>query len=171
MYARSGLGTCQVPQPGVPMYYPACGVGDAQAVKSVSFTNLTRGNNAALQVGDQWSVEVHGAPNAQVTVTGSRDGKAYTWQPVGTTDATGYFRMNGSALADLVGQWFENWQVGGVGVGSFSFSISPVSSTPTVPPTPPAPVVNGFEIPASLPSWAWFAAAGALGLVLLGGKQ
>ncbi len=148
---------------------------------SVSFTNLTTGNNQALKVGDKWAVEVHGSAGWIVAVRGTRNGQPYTFPAMGTIDGNGVFRLEGSALADQVGSWIQIWEVGGAHAGTLIFSIAPATAA-TPPPAPPkneeeksgyvdkeTPPAQTFQMP-DIPVWMW--AIGAVGAaVLLGGRR
>ena len=142
---------------------------------SISFQNLTSGNNQTLKIGDKWVIEVHGNGNAPVVVTGSRDGKPVNFGAMGTTNDSGIFKLEGSVLPDQVGAWVENWTVGGVQAGVLVFTI-----LPNAPVAAPSHTVVADQGPASLLPASfqmpdiplWLLAAGALGaVVLLGGRR
>lgn len=134
------------------------------------FRNVTTGNAQTVRVGDAWKVEITGAaPNAPVAVTGGKDGATST-TPMGSTDGTGRYALNGTSGQDGIGIWAETWFVGGASVGSFSFTVvAPTAGTQQPPPpggqqtTPPpatkdGPNVNAmFETLKSIPWWVWVA--------------
>lgn len=142
------------------------------AALSVTFTNLSRGDNQTLHIGDQWRIAVQGPPSQPVTVTGGKDG-ARDVTPMGSTDATGAFQLSGSIGADQVGSWYEQWQVGGQDAGGFSFTViadpapPPHTEPPAFAPPPPAPNVA----PVAFPSWLLLTAAGIGALLLFGGRK
>jgi len=141
----------------------------------LAFTS-SRGSNS-LQVGDTWLVSITGAsPNMPVTVSGSMPSGAFSGSAMGSTDGAGNFSKAGAVSAADIGNWAENWAVGGVSSGAVSFSVSakpaPVPGVVLPAPAPaPAPggstlvlpVVAGFDL-GSIPWWGW---AGAAGLAFL----
>lgn len=170
-----GLGdTCQWPQAGVPMYYPACtgtapqlaqpapsSSGPVQVTPGVlQFSNLTGASNSALAVGDRWQLRITGAtPGQPVKVVGGKNG-ANDPMDAGATDGQGNFSMNGQATSDQIGTWREAWTVGGVPAGSLTFTIA--GAPPAKTPAPGAGVPLGTA-PAVTVGFD------AMGLLLIGG--
>jgi hypothetical protein len=105
------------------------GSGGGGATPVLSFTNLTSGDNSNFKVGDRWQIQITGAPaNHPVSVTGGQNG-ANTTTPMGTSDGSGHFTLNGQIDQSQIGNWSESWTVGPVTVGSFSFTVSPAGSS------------------------------------------
>ena len=101
----------------------------ASSNPTLSFTNLTSGNNSSFNVGDRWTIQITGAaPNASVTVTGGQNGASST-ATMGTTDSTGSWVYNGTMTAAQVGSWSEAWSVGGTPIQSFTFVVQPTTQT------------------------------------------
>jgi len=144
---------------------------------SLSFTNLTSGNNQTLKIGDKWAIEVHGNSGWAVTVTGSKNGQPFTFPPMGTIDANGIFRLEGSVLPDQVGTWVETWLVGGVQAGVLIFTVVPAPAPQTAPPPPQTsnyvPTEQPPAMSMSLPNIpTWLLLAGGVGaLLLIGGRR
>jgi hypothetical protein len=164
------------PSPTAPVYHP-----------SVSF-NTSRGPGAsALYPGDTWSITITGgAPNAAVTVSGSDPAGSYVGTSMGKTDANGNFTLSGTIDASQLGNWSEQWSVGGASAGTISFSVksAPASSggsgsggsgastsqgnAPSGSSSPPA-AGSGFSL-SDIPWWGW-AGGAAAALFMLGGKR
>ncbi len=112
------------------------GGGNQVSKATVTFANLSSGNNGVVRVGDQWRIAISGAtPNAGVKVRGGKEGSSAETS-MGSTDSSGNFVLTGSIQPDGVGNWHEEWLVGSpsgyVSVGSFSFTVpSTQSSTST----------------------------------------
>jgi hypothetical protein len=141
----------------------------------------TSRGGTSLVPGDTWQVSISGgAPNTQVTVTGGKAGQNAT-SAMGTTDASGNFSLSGSITPDQIGSWNEQWAVGGVNAGSFSFTVNAGGSPATTPQgqtiisssgvTQPVvtPPVSGFSF-SSIPWWGWAGGAVVAFFALKGAK-
>jgi len=157
--------------------------GSSNPVSGGQLSFTTSRGGTSLQVGDSWTITITGAtPNQPVAVTGGKNGSTAT-TPMGTTDSNGRFALSGQFDASTVGSWYENWTVGGVSSGSFSFTVNAtVRTTPdgkviinSSGATQPAgssgsaPASSGFDF-SSIPVWGWAAAAG-VALFALGGRH
>lgn len=97
---------------------------------SLSFRNLTGGDAVHFIVGDRWSLSISGAsPNQPVVVAGGQNGSSATTQ-MGVTDQNGNWSTSGTMDTSTIGQWSEDWRVGGVRVAQFGFTVSPASQAP-----------------------------------------
>jgi hypothetical protein len=168
----------------IPYTPPPTASGPSPSGGRVNFTT-SRGTNAA-QVGDAWQVAITGAaPNSPVTVSGTMPGSSFAGTAMGTTDSNGNFSKSGTFGTGDMGSWSEQWSVGGLGSGGFSFSVAPVvqlapptttngGGTATVPPpagTLPASTSTtpAFSI-SSIPWWGWLAGGGVVLLAVKGGR-
>lgn len=96
---------------------------------SATLQNVTRGGSSSFQVGDTWAVVIQGAAVQPVTVKVSHNGSALPDANYGNTDASGQQRLTGTITADSVGTWSEQWYVGGILAGSFSFTVVAPATT------------------------------------------
>jgi hypothetical protein len=88
----------------------------------VSLTDLS--NPGKFYVGDTFVVRISGAPpNSPVAV----QAKGNTVS-MGQTDSTGAWSHQSVWQSGDIGSWFENWIVGGSGVGILSFTVSAASA-------------------------------------------
>jgi hypothetical protein len=94
---------------------------------TATFTNTS---NAALGddfvLGDNYKLTITGAAhNAAVVVDGTINGNGLSPDDVGNTDANGDFTLTGNwNSSGYIGEWTEQWKVGGVNVGStFDFDV------------------------------------------------
>ncbi len=102
--------TVQTTTPGAPVYTPR-----------VLFQPARGGST--LYPGDAWTITLTGAPpNAQIKVRGGKNG-ANDEVVMGSADASGNFRLAGTASSAELGTWNETWTAGGINAGSFSFTI------------------------------------------------
>lgn len=163
---------------------------------SFSFAQTSGSGYPNFHVGDSWQLVVRGDPNQPVYVFGGKDG-ANTTNLMGKTDASGVFTLTGTMTADQIGNWFEQWIVGGnlIGgtvvqgqvAGQFSFTVLPAQQTPpttqptqptTTQPTPTSPAfvntvlnASGLQIAGyDVPWWA-VAGVGAGLLFFLSGRR
>jgi hypothetical protein len=83
------------------------------------------GNPSRLQAGEAYRVTVTGPPNAPVDVTATKQGGAPLLHVTGATqtNAGGNLVYSGNADGANAGAWVEQWAVGGVPAGSWSFTI------------------------------------------------
>lgn len=175
----------------IPYAPPPTASGPAALGGRVNFTT-SRGTNQGI-VGDAWQVSITGAtPNSPVTVTGTMPGTSFAATAMGSTDGSGNFSKTGTFGPGDVGSWSEQWAVGGLQSGAFSFSVAsaPVATqTQTfgggsiVPPVVPVvtPLGTGssagstpaasssFSI-SSIPWWGWAAGAGVALMAMGGGR-
>jgi len=128
------------PTPAAPSSPPPPSVSASQhaaTYPNASVTFLTPRGSGPLYPGDAWTIKISGAaPNSPVAVTGNGSAATYGTNittPMGTTDSSGNWALSGSIDSSQIGQWYENWSVGGQSVGSFSFTVqaSPSSTTGT----------------------------------------
>jgi hypothetical protein len=104
--------------------------GSTKMGVSFSFMNASGGSASAFLVGDNWSVMISGAlANSAVTVSGSGPGGPFSGVNQGTTDNNGWFSITRLIDSTAVGSWSEQWYVGGVLVGSVSFTVAQPSTT------------------------------------------
>lgn len=78
---------------------------------STFITNLTK-NGAVFAAGDSWELDITGAPNSTVSISGTHDGRDMGNTPMGTTDANGRFVLRASMTPNEVGLWNEFVHVG-----------------------------------------------------------
>lgn len=180
------------PQESAPVYAAA----GSNYNPVVSFASSRGGSGASLRPGDTWTIQiVNGPPGAAVTVTGGKNGQNAA-NSMGSTNSQGGWSTSGTITADQVGQWSENWSVGGIPAGGFTFSVqqpaatpvpspasAPVPVVPQTAPTPPAagapqtqPAATGAAPAAefsfsSIPTLGWMAIAGVGALFVFGGKR
>jgi hypothetical protein len=102
---------------------------------SFAFTNLTSGDNTNFKVGDRWQILVTGPANSPVSFNGGRNGDNQV-HPMGSTDSTGKFTLNGQMGQGEIGDWAEAWRVNNQIVASFTFRVLPSSSVTTPSSTP-----------------------------------
>lgn len=136
-----------------------------------------------LQVGDTWSVTVHGAANSPVTATVQQSGQSASSSNFGSTDSNGNFSLSGTADSSTVGSWTETWAVAGVNASPFTFTVSAVSGqgsgsgsgssatsqTPSAPASCFQPLAQyGIPDPCLGPIGLGTLAAGVIGLMILG---
>jgi hypothetical protein len=81
-----------------------------------------------LQVGDNWTLNITGPPNAAVVNTASHNGVAIGSTNYGKTDGNGNFQLTGYMSPDTVGTWYETWAVGNSSA-TLSFSVANASSS------------------------------------------
>jgi hypothetical protein len=97
-----------------------------------SLTFSTPRSGGVLYPGDAWTIKISGAtPNSPVAVTGNGSAATYGTNittPMGTTDSSGNWALSGSIDSTQIGQWYENWSVGGQSVGSFTFTVQAAPS-------------------------------------------
>jgi len=147
----------------------------------VTFTNSRGGN--VLYPGDTWAIQITGGrPNSTVYVMGGKNGGSDT-NRMGVSDSSGNFSLSGTINAGDVGSWGEQWSVGGISAGGFSFVVQPAPAQTTTPPpanqtTPPPQLqtdppaalsFGGFDLSA-IPWWGWLA-GGAGAIFLFGGGR
>jgi hypothetical protein len=77
-------------------------------------------------------------PNSPVTTDGSMPGVHYGSTPFGFTDSNGGWGRSGVVGNGDVGDWAENWYVGGSLVGTANFTVT---NTPNVVPVVVTPVI------------------------------
>jgi hypothetical protein len=93
--------------------------------------DTTTGSNSIFNPGDTFQVTITGAsPNQPIVVQSQIDGVPQPAVSYGSTDATGSATITGTIPANG-GQWWEQWTVGGVAVGTISFQVPGVSTTTT----------------------------------------
>jgi hypothetical protein len=117
-----------------------------------------------FSVGDTWNITITGAPNSPVYVGGSQNGVNFATYQIGSTDSSGKYSLSGTMGQANIGQWFEDWYVGGTVSGNtvyqgdlagsvnFSVAAAPATTPPTTTPpttTPPTttPTTNTFLNP------------------------
>ena len=94
-------------------------------VKVVLRNLYNLGSDDVYAVGQQWVLDVWGAPGADVVLGGYKDGQPLSQVTLGTTDSTGHFQTNGTMLLADVGSWIETYMVGGVPWdGQLQFTVS-----------------------------------------------
>ncbi|HLJ76890.1 MAG TPA: hypothetical protein VKT75_05730 [Acidobacteriaceae bacterium] len=95
---------------------------------SITLQNVTRVGQQNFVVGDTFQVNASGPPNSEVTITGTQNGNDFGTANVGQTDSQGNFTLSGVEGPDAVGQWVENWFIGGQLVATFMFIVAPAGS-------------------------------------------
>lgn len=101
------------------------GGGGQTSPVSVSITNLNTQSHTAFRVGDDFTLTVTGAPNAQITITIFYQDGHIGSAILGTTNSTGRFDYTGRFSASDVGTYTENYTVGGVlWPNSLHFTVS-----------------------------------------------
>lgn len=89
----------------------------------VSIQNLSN-PGAGFKAGDQFQVNITGAPNSPVT--GTLNGST---SPFGNTNANGSLTILGTFSASDVGSFQETWKVGSGASASLSFNVAAVPQT------------------------------------------
>jgi hypothetical protein len=145
-----------------------------------SLTFSTPRSGGVLYPGDAWTIKISGAtPNSPVAVTGNGSAATYGTNittPMGTTDSSGNWALSGSIDSTQIGQWYENWSVGGQSVGSFSFTVqaAPSGSQTTGGTASVSSTGNWLtdSMIGGIPNWGLLAAAGvAVFAFSSGGKR
>jgi hypothetical protein len=67
-----------------------------------------------FHIGDQWRITVAGNQGVEVSMYGSQNGSSFGPTVLGTTDANGYFVIQGTMTAAELGDWAEYWLVAGM---------------------------------------------------------
>jgi hypothetical protein len=80
----------------------------------VYLINLSRAGAADFRVGETWRVVVFGPHDEQVTVEAWQNQEARGVALMGYTDSLGQWWGEGSLAAEHVGDWVEQWRVGGL---------------------------------------------------------
>lgn len=89
--------------------------------------NLSR-PNLPFRVGDMFSLDVMGAPNAMVKITATKNGTPVGTTSFGATDGHGQRSITGTMTAAEIGSWLEVIQVGDGGQPyTLSFNVSPAA--------------------------------------------
>ena len=144
---------------------------------SVRLVNNSGGSNSQFNVGDAWSIVVTGPPNAAVVAGATQNGSSLGSSPQGTIGSNGQLTITGTMSAAQVGNWTEQWTVGGQNAGNLSFSVvAPAATAAGGTATGsgiPSSISNaltssvnlgGFQIP------TWGLAAAAIGAFFLFGR-
>ncbi len=161
---------------------PSPGGSGSQATLSLNFNNITTGNRSTLRVGDSWTLVVTGPPNSEVLAIGGPGGR--TDQTVmGHTDSSGIWSTSGRVSSSEIGNWSQEYLVGGKSAGSVNFAVvaapTQQSTSGTQDKTVVDKVVDEAEkqvaeeggILDSIPGWAWVAGgAGVLFLLMRSNK-
>jgi hypothetical protein len=74
-------------------------------------------------VGKPWMVAVQGAPDAAVEMRGEFNGASTGTVSYGATNANGQAWLTGAFQKNQVGEWKQEWYVGGQLAGSFRFTV------------------------------------------------
>jgi hypothetical protein len=101
--------------------------GSSRGVVAV-LSNTSRPGQS-FQVGDSWQLNITGTPNSAVSNLATQNGNSLGVTGYGSTDANGNFSLSGSFSASTVGNWTEQWSVGGVNAPSLSFTVSAAQSS------------------------------------------
>ena len=102
---------------------------------TVSLINTTHSGSTAFSVGDGYQLTVTGGPYQMVTLDWTCNGSGSSGFVKGSTNSAGTLTISGTYAATDVGNWTEQWYVGGVpATPPLSFSVStvaPVSVSPS----------------------------------------
>jgi hypothetical protein len=114
---------------------------------SLVFKNLTVSDTKVLAVGDRWEIDITGPENANVYVTGGKNGAQIT-TPMGTVK-NGKLVLSGITSSADIGTWNETWKVGSTAetatvIGSFGFTVVASRSTSAII---EAPVISALSSP------------------------
>ncbi len=90
-----------------------CGLSSVLAAQSVQLYNTSNPGASDFQVGDQWELDIAGAPNQLVQVTTTFNDQNLGSQNYGYTDQYGMKTLTGYMPESAVGHWTEAWSVGG----------------------------------------------------------
>lgn len=96
---------------------------------TLSFVTSRGGNQ--LRPGDTWTITVHGAPNQPVDVDGIHPDGTPARNTMGTTSSAGDFVLQGTIDSSAIGNWQEQWFVGGQSVGSINFTVTAAAPNST----------------------------------------
>jgi hypothetical protein len=166
-------------------------VSQSAAGVTVSLSNTTNLSSTNFQVGDSFVLKVSGAkPNQPIGISVTHNG-APSSTTLGNTDMNGNFSLTGTMSNAELGNWVENYSVGGTVIAQFSFSVTSKQQGPSSSPLTPATTDTTIPAPASastflasagaflgqdvaigshqIPVWLIAAAAGG-GLLLFAGK-
>lgn len=102
---------------------PAAGSGAHAMPTTAYIQNLTSGDSSHFTVGDAWRIVITGTPNSPVSSTASQNGATST-SSYGTTDGNGQFSLSGTMGAGAMGNWTEQWSVGGVPAPTLGFTVT-----------------------------------------------
>lgn len=100
-------------QPTPPKATPPLPVAPGVTVRLANISAPGKANDH-FAVGDFWILTVKGAPNAPVQVGGFYNGDALAPVSLGSTNAQGVLTVQGQVSAAELGQWVEQYTVGGV---------------------------------------------------------
>lgn len=124
-------------------------VSQSAAGVTVSLSNTTNLSSTNFQVGDSFVLKVTGAkPNQPVGISVTHDGAPSTAN-LGNTDMNGNFSLTGTMSNAELGNWVENYSVGGTVIAQFSFSVTSKQQGPSTSPLTPATTDTTIPAPAS----------------------
>ena len=115
---------------------------------TVTIQNLTSGSSSQFNIGDQWRLTITGPANPQVTGSSTQNGQSNPAAPFGSTDSSGRAVLTGSMSSDTVGNWSEQWFVGGQPAGSVSFTVAAPAAAPAPASSSSAPAPSSAAAPA-----------------------
>lgn len=103
------------------------------AIPALSYNPTFNFTASGHSVGDSWQISISGGkPGDIVSATSSQNGTNNGSQNFGKIDSSGNFSLSGVFGASTIGNWTEQWSVGGKVIGNANFTIVPsVSSTTT----------------------------------------
>jgi hypothetical protein len=103
---------------------------------TVALENLTSGNSSVIIAGrDHWRISISGArPNAPVTVSARRGNDAASSSPMGSTDAAGNWKLEGTSTDGDAGSWSQVWTAGSDAAGTVSLTIRTAAAGTTSSP-------------------------------------
>jgi hypothetical protein len=90
---------------------------------TINLQNVSRPGQMQFWVGDQFSLQVMGSPNASVTGDGIQNGVDNGPANFGNTDQSGQLTINSTMTAAQTGNWTETWTVGSGAPATVSFSV------------------------------------------------
>jgi hypothetical protein len=121
--------TIVVPKIPVSLYTPdvtgLVGQPSTSGGTTISLQNVTRVGQQNFVVGDTALITVQAQPGQQVAWDPIQNGNDRGMAVLGTTGSDGSWKFQGTIGPDQVGQWLENWFVGGKLIATFSFIVVP----------------------------------------------
>jgi hypothetical protein len=109
-------------------------VTESRYTPSVQLVNTSGGSSDQFQVGDHYRLTVAGGPpNSVVTLSAVQNNVTSSVDmPMGNSDSSGTYILDGVMLTVHLGTWREQWSMGGV-LASPSIAFNVAQPAPTAP--------------------------------------
>ncbi len=110
------------------LFLVLAGCGGPSLPSTAQVKNLTRPGASDFVVGEKFEVVVTGTPDQVVMCAASQNSSPPAKGTFGRTDKNGRFSLTGAITQIHVGEWSEQWQVGGVKAAPFRFTVKPAQA-------------------------------------------